>query len=68
MSEPRYKWAHPSDWLNDKIEEYRDDDNINGLVGIIDELMRQVAEDDIQNRFQDEMDADGYFVPVKDKG
>ena len=55
----RYRWAYPSDWLNDKIAS---SDDVVFLRGVIDSLMSNLPEDDLQDLFQTEMDADGYFA------
>ena len=53
----RYKWAYPSDWLNDEISHADEHE----LRGICQSLMSKLPEDDIQDLFQSEMAADGYF-------
>lgn len=56
-----YRWAHPSDWLNDHVDESRG--NNAELIAIIDTLMSKLTEDDLQDLFQSEMERDGYFQP-----
>ena len=56
-----YKWAHPSEWLNDHVDNSRG--NNAELFSIINALMTKCSEDDIQDLFQAEMDRDGYFTP-----
>lgn len=51
----------PSEWLNDYVDNHRN--HPGDLVSIIDSLMSKMAEDDIQDLFQSEMDDDGYFRP-----
>jgi hypothetical protein len=64
MSEPRYRWAHPSEWLDHWIEQHQD-------VAALDSLARALAaeldSDQLQDLFQAEMDADGYFRPLKER-
>lgn len=60
-----YSWEHPSDWLGDKIDAYANAKNLNELRALANHLMSKLDEDDIQDLFQPEMDADGYFDEVK---
>ncbi len=61
-----YKWAHPSEWLGDKIDRAAHAEDIAALVSICNTLMQRTDEDDIQEDFQSEMDAEGYFKPLID--
>jgi hypothetical protein len=63
MTEQQYKWAYPSDWLNDKIDAAEPTE----LRGIVNAIVTKLAEDDIQDLFQAEMDADGYFRPLRQR-
>ena len=56
-----FRWSYPSDWLNDTVTEAVDRHDIAELVSIINGLIPMLPEDDIQDLFQNEMDADGYF-------
>ncbi len=53
-----YKWDSPADWLADKINDAR----IPELASIANALLTLVDNDQIQDVFQAEMDADGYFA------
>lgn len=56
MKEPKYKWSNPHDWLSHAVWEGK---ILHGeLMALINEC---IDADDIQDRFQDEMDKDGYF-------
>ena len=57
----QYKWAYPSEWLNDHVDDSRGDNA--ELFSIIETLMSKLSEDDIQDLFEAEMSADGYFTP-----
>lgn len=58
MVKKEYKWNNPHEWLITKIErewkEYQ-------LRSAIRNLLYKIDNDIIQDAFQDEMDADGYF-------
>lgn len=58
----QYKWSHPSEWLDDYI------DTIGSLSEMRDlalDVARQLDGDQIEDLFQAEMEADGYFTPMK---
>lgn len=55
----QHKWAYPSEWLNDHVDESRG--NNAELFSVINTLMSKLSEDDIQDLFQAEMERDGYF-------
>ena len=55
-----YKWQTPHDWLAVRAQT----DNLRELYLIIDALMWRLDADSIQDLFQSEMAADGYFEPV----
>jgi hypothetical protein len=52
-----YKWKHPQDWLFDKMKEARPQE----LFSLACELLQLVDADQVQDVFEAEMDADGYF-------
>jgi hypothetical protein len=64
-----YKWDHPLTWLYDYIDRigaYNPADNpIDELQAIARQLAEKLDGDQIQDLFQSEMDADGYFTPVR---
>jgi len=58
----RYRWSHPAEWLDHWIDEHQEVDALDHLAR---ELASKLDADQIQDLFQDEMDADGYFRPLK---
>ena len=54
----RYKWASASEWLEEKISGCQD---LAALDKLAMALLRMVDNDQIQDTFQGEMDADGFF-------
>jgi hypothetical protein len=58
----KYKWANPNEWLIDVIKKT---DDIQTLKSIFFSFISGLDSDYIQDIFQDEMDADGYFDIVK---
>jgi hypothetical protein len=61
-----YKYTHPADWLLKKIDRYVADNDIDQLQGLAKELVTYLDGDTIQDHFQSEMDADGYFDEVEE--
>lgn len=55
-----YKWDTPYDWLRDKIQT----GNETALRSIANTMLRELDADQIQDLFQEEMGADGYFEDV----
>lgn len=55
---PRHQWASPQEWLLEKINE---ENNRETLRGYIRELLGHADADGVQDSFQSDMDADGYF-------
>lgn len=55
----RYRWSHPQEWLQDYIKERSED--ANELFSLASELAQHLDGDQIQDLFQSDMDADGYF-------
>lgn len=58
--EAEYKWSHPLEWLRYKVNQHRDDPQ--WLADCITSLTTDMDGDTIQDLFQSEMDADGYFI------
>lgn len=56
-----YKWDSPREWLDDKIDQLANQNDVNGLTQILTDLLPNIDNDTIQNIYQDEMDEDGYF-------
>lgn len=56
-----YKYAHPADWLQGKINKIAANNDVEGLKAIALQLGNSLDGDTIQDEFQSEMDADGYF-------
>lgn len=61
--ERKYKWANPQEWLLEKAESYSRASETAELLSIIQTLVLKMDADSIQDDFQSEMDADGYFRP-----
>ena len=57
----RYKWNTAHEWLLEKAQEYARANNAAELLSIIDTLVPKLDSDTIQDEFESEMDADGYF-------
>ena len=57
----RYKWHTAHEWLLEKAQEYARANNAAELLSIIDTLVPKLDGDTIQDEFQSEMDADGFF-------
>lgn len=60
----RYKWDSPHAWLMHKVNKTRT--TRSELIGFIDSLAGRLDSDSIQDLFEAEMDADGYFRALKD--
>jgi HPt (histidine-containing phosphotransfer) domain-containing protein len=60
-SEAKYKWDNPADWLDDRVTKAVDENDVPELVSIIHSLKGQLDFDGIQEAFQSDMEADGYF-------
>lgn len=54
-----YKWEGPHDWLLSKAREWDAAELYSALSCVVD----KVDADTLQDIFQSEMDADGYFTP-----
>lgn len=55
-----YRWNGAHDWLADKLEGIGED----ALLAFAQRMSQLMDADDIQEAFQEEMDADGYFEEV----
>lgn len=58
---PKYKWDNPTEWLSEQIDSC---ENFHELRSYANALLSLVDNDQIQDLFQAEMDADGYFAEV----
>jgi len=67
MPPKSYRWNYPQDWLNDKLTEWSEQGNIAEILAIARELAAVAGDDEIQNRFESEMDADGFFEPFDEE-
>lgn len=58
-----YRWiGNPADWLNDRIDSAKGGKFAETDLAIMcRKLASKLSADDLQDLFQDEMDADGYF-------
>jgi hypothetical protein len=61
MSEPKkYRWSGPHEWLLEQAETWPAD----MLFSCLRDLALKCDPDTLQDIFQKEMDADGYFTPI----
>lgn len=60
-TEKKYRWDYPQEWLLEKAEQHARNNNSAELLSIIQTLVSSLDADTIQDNFQSEMDADGYF-------
>ena len=64
---PKYKYSSPHDWLESRIASLADSVTGNGaaeLLSIVRNLALRLDSDQIQDDFQSDMEADGYFKPI----
>ena len=61
----RYRWSHPIEWLDDHITELVRSNSGPELIALCRTLATKLDGDQIQDLFQTEMSADGYFTPLK---
>lgn len=54
---PRYKWENPQEWFREYLMEREP----NELYSLCQELAGRLDSDEMQDLFQSDMDADGYF-------
>lgn len=59
--EPKYRWASPYEWLEEKAKEWSAERVLHEFLGLAREA---VDSDTLQDGFQDDMEADGYFVDI----
>jgi hypothetical protein len=57
----QYRWSSPHDWLDDHCATA----DVLELRSVIRDLLSKLTGDDLQDLFQTEMDADGYFRPLE---
>lgn len=57
----RYRWWTPGDWLAEKVGNTTDP---HALRGMLYSLLDKLDSDTIQDVFQSDMEADGYFDPI----
>lgn len=62
MSE--YKWGTPLEWLKHKVYGYW---NVPQIQATVMQLAEKVDIDGLTDIFQDEMERDGYFVPLEEE-
>jgi len=65
-TEKKYRWDTPQEWLLEKAERHAKNNDSAELLSIIQTLVIGLDADSIQDDFQSEMDADGYFKPEED--
>ena len=75
---PRYKWSHASDWLEQKIDDLANAGDeavsraeerdlgraLSELRQLAHDLASKLDGDTIQDLFQSDMDADGFFLDL----
>lgn len=57
----KYKWDHPSDWLTEKLNGFEAGTEFGKLREFALAIAGELDGDQIQDLFQSDMDADGYF-------
>jgi hypothetical protein len=62
-----YKYDSPHVWLGARISLARDEDDAGWLVAALFATMTLLDGDQVQELFEREMDADGYFDEVTDE-
>lgn len=60
-TEPTYKWANPQEWL----QQYVDGLSYTELLQEAKNLASMLDSDQIQDTYQADMDAQGYFKPER---
>lgn len=61
-----YKWDSPLDWLTDRITNLLREGDTATLARDFRQLAEIVDGDAMQDLFQSDMQADGYFQPLQD--
>lgn len=62
-----YKFRCPHDWLKNHVSGLCDlpkEDAVTALCNVVDALAGRLDDDSLQDLFQGDMDADGYFEPA----
>jgi len=60
----QYRWSSPQEWFLAKIEFFADIGDSKSLVGMVRRSLSAIDGDLLLNIFQDEAEADGYFIRV----
>lgn len=63
----RYKWAHPAEWLEEKMQEAAQEGKVHELYSYAQSMMGRLDQDALQDLFQAEMAEDGYFEDLDKK-
>jgi hypothetical protein len=67
MSDKKYRWAGPHEWLDHRIQKLVSAEDAKTLGQDFMQLAHQVTADEIQDLFQSDMVADGFFRPLEGK-
>ncbi len=62
-----YKWSSPHDWLIAKVQRHNDNNEVSEMQSLLQTLIYELDADKIQDLFQSDMDADGYFDPESEE-
>lgn len=57
----KYRWSHPIEWLEEKLNGLSEPNKLHEFAIA---MMSKLDSDDIQDLFQSDMEADGYFEPI----
>ncbi len=68
MADKTYRWGHPGEWLDDKIKDLCTQEDVTELASIARSLAGALDSDQLQDIFQTEMAADGYFEATAEGG
>lgn len=61
MSEKKFRWASPQDWLNHHITKLSEADDVDEICATARQLGDALSGDQVKALFVDEMGEDGYF-------
>ena len=64
---PKYRWNTAHEWLLDKVDQYKINNNHNELADLLYSIIPELDPDIIVDTFQGDMDKDGYFKPIKEE-
>jgi hypothetical protein len=64
----RYKYESGHDWLAEKLRGFASDGNAAELLGFANVMATKLDPDDLQEIFQSDMDADGFFDDLDAEG